>query len=73
VLAPRVHHQHLPDRISHEPKGLPKDVADALRAMGHDVVEGAELSGDVQAVLRRSDGLLEGQSDPRRGGAVAGY
>lgn len=73
VLAPRVHHQHLPDQIYYEPGGLSPAVVSALRAMGHTVVERGELSGDVQAILVRGDGTLEGQSDLRRGGAVAAY
>jgi gamma-glutamyltranspeptidase/glutathione hydrolase len=73
VLAPRVHHQHLPDEITYEPGGLPDEVVAALRKLGHQVVERSELSGDVQAILRRPDGSLEGQSDPRRGGSAEGY
>ncbi len=73
VLAPRVHHQHLPDRITYEPGGLPEGVVESLREMGHAVEERERFSGDVQAVLVRSDGTLEGQSDPRRGGVAAGF
>jgi gamma-glutamyltranspeptidase/glutathione hydrolase len=73
VHAPRVHHQHLPDQIFYEPDGLPGNVRDGLEVMGHKVVERDELSGDVQAILIHPDGTLEGRSDPRRGGAAAGY
>jgi gamma-glutamyltranspeptidase/glutathione hydrolase len=73
VLAPRVHHQHLPDQISYEPGGLTADVISALQNKGHALKEGDELSGDVQAILRLADGSLAGQSDPRRGGVPAGY
>jgi gamma-glutamyltranspeptidase / glutathione hydrolase len=73
VLAPRVHHQHLPDRIWYEPGGLPTSVVEELVSLGHEVVERDELSGDVQAILVRPDGTLEGQSDPRRGGVAAGF
>jgi gamma-glutamyltranspeptidase/glutathione hydrolase len=72
VAAPRVHHQHLPDRIRVEPDGLPIDVTEELRAMGHTVADGPELSGDVQAVRVLPDARLEGVSDPRRGGAALG-
>jgi gamma-glutamyltranspeptidase/glutathione hydrolase len=73
VLAPRVHHQHLPDQIFVEPGGLSAEVLAALRALGHTVVERGEVSGDVQAIVIRPDGTLEAQSDPRRGGAAVGY
>jgi gamma-glutamyltranspeptidase/glutathione hydrolase len=72
VAAPRVHHQHLPDRLEVEPAGLPADVVEELRAMGHVVAERTELAGDVQAVRVWPDGTLEGVADPRRGGAALG-
>ena len=72
VAAPRVHHQHLPDQVWTEPGGLPGEVAEGLRALGHRVVERDEWSGDVQAVRIRADGALEGMADPRRGGVALG-
>ncbi|HSR42533.1 MAG TPA: gamma-glutamyltransferase [Longimicrobiales bacterium] len=72
VRAPRVHHQHLPDRIDVEPGGLPAEVVAQLEELGHTVRERDEPSGDVQAVLVGDDGRLEGVSDPRRGGVAAG-
>ncbi len=73
VLAPRVHHQHLPDRIYHEPGALPSTVMEELRAMGHRLAEHDELAGDVEAILVRPDGTLDGMSDPRRGGTALGF
>jgi gamma-glutamyltranspeptidase/glutathione hydrolase len=73
VLAPRVHHQHLPDQISYEAGGLSPETVAALEALGHVVVELGGLSGDVQAILVGPDGRLHGQSDPRRGGTALGY
>jgi gamma-glutamyltranspeptidase/glutathione hydrolase len=72
VAAPRVHHQHLPDVIDVEPGGLPVEVTEELRALGHTVVERREPWGDVQAVGVSGDGLLQGAADPRRGGAALG-
>jgi gamma-glutamyltranspeptidase/glutathione hydrolase len=72
VAAPRVHHQHLPDRISVEPGALPDGVAERLRGLGHDVKEAHEPWGDVQAVAVGADGVLEGVADPRRGGTAMG-
>lgn len=73
VLAPRVHHQHLPDQIFYEAGGLAPAVVTRLEALGHTVVERGGVSGDVQAIVVRADGTLEAQSDPRRGGAAVGY
>ncbi|MDT8368802.1 MAG: gamma-glutamyltransferase [Longimicrobiales bacterium] len=73
VLAPRAHHQHLPDQIFVEPGGFSPAVLDALRQRGHTVVERGGVSGDVQAIRVLADGTLEGQSDPRRGGRAIGY
>ena len=77
--APRLHHQHLPDRIQYEMASLSPDVIAALEGMGH-TVEERYLSGDVyphigdvQAIQRLPDGRLAGASDLRRGGAAAGY
>jgi len=73
VLAPRVHHQHLPDQISYEPGGLPEPVLEALRALGHTLKARDELAGDVEAILVRPDGVRVGMSDPRRGGVAIGF
>ena len=79
VSAPRIHHQHLPDEIGYEPGSLTAETIAALQAMGHAVkVRGSPDAaypyiGDIQAILVRSDGVREGASDPRRGGAAIGY
>jgi gamma-glutamyltranspeptidase/glutathione hydrolase len=73
VRAPRIHHQHLPDRIQYERGGLAPAVVDSLRALGHTVEERSGMSGDVQAIIVLPDGSLTGYADPRRGGLSAGY
>lgn len=79
VNAPRVHHQHLPDRIQFEPGSLPPEVVSALESMGHEIEERVRTGdvyayiGDVQAIMRLPDGTLAGASDHRRGGAAVGY
>jgi gamma-glutamyltranspeptidase / glutathione hydrolase len=70
--APRLHHQHLPDTLRYEKAGLRPEVAQRLRAMGHVVAERNGFQGDVQSILVRSDGILTGVADPRRGGAAVG-
>jgi gamma-glutamyltranspeptidase/glutathione hydrolase len=73
VAAPRIHHQHLPDRLQVEPGGVPAEVVAALRDRGHEVSERPEWSGDVQAVIVDAGGRLLGVADPRRGGTAVGY
>ncbi len=79
VNAPRLHHQHLPDRLQYERGGLSPETIAALEALGHRVQERFDRDalypyiGDVQAIMVRPDGSLEGASDPRRGGRAAGY
>ena len=67
VNAPRVHHQHLPDRIQFERGGLPPAVVDSLRAMGHEMDERGGTSGDVKAILVLPEGSLAGYADPPAG------
>ena len=83
VHAPRVHHQHLPDRIFFEFGGLPGGTVRALESRGHTVSERdpgppdayftGGMSGDVQLIMVMPDGTLSGWSDPRRGGLAVGY
>jgi gamma-glutamyltranspeptidase/glutathione hydrolase len=79
VNAPRLHHQHLPDRIDWEPGSLSPETVRALEAMGHTVEERIRTGavypyiGDIQAIMLMPDRSLEGASDPRRGGTAVGY
>lgn len=72
VVAPRVHHQHLPDVLHYERGGLPAATVEALRAMGHEVEERDGYQGDASVVAVGADGVLIGVADPRRGGTAAG-
>ena len=73
VAAPRVHHQHRPDRIACEPGGLGRDVREAVRDLGHGLRVEEEPWGDVQAIQVAPDGSLRAVSDPRRGGVACGF
>jgi gamma-glutamyltranspeptidase/glutathione hydrolase len=79
VHAPRLHHQHLPDRIEYEPGALDSATIAALEAMGHTLRERYSEAalypyiGDIQAIMVLPDGTRQGVSDPRRGGAAVGY
>lgn len=70
VSAPRQHHQALPDEISLNTGGFSLAVIDSLKAMGHAIKNGG--GGDVEAIIRVG-GRWQGVSDPRGGGAPAGY
>ena len=55
---------------------FPPEVIDALAARGHDVevlLAFDETMGHAGALVRHPDGMLEGASDPRSDGGVAGY
>ncbi len=70
VLAPRLHHQWMPDQLLLEP-GLFDASSSQLKKLGHDIQRTRE-SAVVQAVSRLPEGL-QGASDPRKHGQAAGY
>ena len=71
TLAPRMHHQWLPDEIRLE-EGFSPDTIRLLEDKGHSVAIKATM-GSTQSILVTPDGL-SGASDPRREGALTeGY
>jgi gamma-glutamyltranspeptidase / glutathione hydrolase len=70
VLAPRIHHQWEPDTLFHEP-GLPAETVRALGKKGHRTELRPDI-GKANAIARTRSGL-DAASDPRAGGAPAGY
>jgi gamma-glutamyltranspeptidase/glutathione hydrolase len=71
VVAPRMHHQGLPDTLQVEADGFLPASLDSLRARGHGVAARGHW-GDVEAIIRTPTGW-QGVSDPRGGGGGAGY
>ena len=71
VMAPRMHHQGLPDTLMVETNGFQPQTLDSLRGRGHAVLEDGKW-GDVEGIIRTTQGW-EGVSDPRLGGGGAGY
>ena len=67
VLAPRIHHQWMPESLFVEFDEFP--LADELRAFGHDL-EARRAYNAVQLIMRRGDRWI-GVSDPRKGGTPA--
>ncbi|WP_415183874.1 gamma-glutamyltransferase [Phaeovulum sp.] len=73
TIAPRIHHQWLPEVLRVE-EGLSRDTVAALEAKGH-VVEVMETMGSAQSiVVDAEDGLLLGGADTRQTSSAArGY
>ncbi|HET9578578.1 MAG TPA: gamma-glutamyltransferase family protein [Usitatibacter sp.] len=66
---------HASDTLKMESR-FPAAVIDELARRGHEVEvvgEYDEIVGHAGAILRRTDGLMEGGSDPRSDGGVAAY
>ena len=70
VEGKRFHHQWRPNAVTYE-KGLDKQVAEGLIALGHNV-EVIDSGGRTQAIAVDSAGKLTGVADPRSGGKAAG-
>ena len=64
VDAPRLHHQWLPDTVQIEKDGVPEDVVEKLRAMGHTVNVGGR-QGDANSILIDEHGVAWGANDRR--------
>jgi gamma-glutamyltranspeptidase/glutathione hydrolase len=64
VDAPRMNHQWLPDTVQIEKDGVPMDVVEKLRAMGHTVNVGGR-QGDANSILIDDAGVAWGANDHR--------
>ena len=64
VIAPRFHHQWLPDEIRVEPDALSEEAKAALIDMGHQLRD-VKTMARVKAILRLDDGRLHGVGDHR--------
>jgi gamma-glutamyltranspeptidase/glutathione hydrolase len=71
VASPRFHHQWSPDTLQLEPALLETSLRDELAARGHVVTKRAPIAA-VQVIRKHAQGW-EAASDPRKGGAPAGY
>jgi gamma-glutamyltranspeptidase / glutathione hydrolase len=72
VAAPRLHHQWLPDRTLIENYGFDALTLAELRRRGH-TLQVRSGWGNPTAIVRTSDGWLEGAADPRNEGAAVGF
>ena len=73
VALPRVHHQHLPDKVFIEADSIDQATDTALKGLGYTLDYGASTRefGAVNAIERTATGW-DGAADPRGGGAAMG-
>jgi gamma-glutamyltranspeptidase/glutathione hydrolase len=71
VNQPRFHHQWLPNVAKFEERWVDQSVMEDLSRRGHEV-RSTDIVGEVQMIVIDSNGI-RAASDPRKGGAPAGY
>ena len=73
VTSPRIHHQWLPDTVRFEIGAISDEVAAQLEAIGHKNLNGSRFPiGDANTIYV-GENFVEGVSDPRNVGGVAGH
>ncbi len=75
VDAPRMDHEWMPDILRLERKGLPNELIELLRAMGHTIGKSRSWrQGDAHSIfIDPEDGLYYGAADRRSKGSAIGY
>jgi gamma-glutamyltranspeptidase / glutathione hydrolase len=66
VVAPRFHHQWMPDTLRVESFGTSSDVIEALRKRGHDVSPGGNQGAAQCILIHPTTGRRLGAADPRQ-------
>ncbi len=73
VGSPRFHHQWQPNIIRYETGAISNQTIDELRSMGHQGLSRSRFPlGDANSIMLFNN-VLEGVSDPRNEGGVAGF
>jgi gamma-glutamyltranspeptidase/glutathione hydrolase len=74
VIAPRFHHQWLPDTLLYEAGAFPVSVIAALEGRGHVMKEAPASLGEVEALaFDTRKRVIMGGPDPREPGTARGY
>ena len=74
VIAPRFHHQWLPDEISMEPNSFNKTLITQLEALGYTINEkDSPVIGKVDGILVLEDNSYEGGADRRGDDTAIGF
>jgi len=73
VALPRIHHQHLPDKVFVEEDSVTEDTDKQLKALGYatDFTQAPRSFGAASVIVRTQSGW-EGAADWRGGGAAMG-
>jgi gamma-glutamyltranspeptidase/glutathione hydrolase/leukotriene-C4 hydrolase len=70
VDAPRIHHQLIPMEVSYE-YGVPKQIIDGLKAIGHKTSRYRDR-GSIVCILVKNNNTIYANADYRKGGDVYG-
>lgn len=74
VVAPRFHHQWLPDEVMIEPHGFSSDLIKRLKSLGYLINENnSPVIGKVDAIQILKDGKKSSGADPRGDDRAVGY
>jgi gamma-glutamyltranspeptidase/glutathione hydrolase len=75
VDAPRMDHEWMPDLLNLERKGIPKELIESLKAMGHKIRESSRWrQGDAHSIfIDPKTGFYYGAADRRSNGSAIGY
>jgi gamma-glutamyltranspeptidase/glutathione hydrolase len=73
VSSPRIHHQWQPDNVRYETGAISDAVAAELTTMGHKGLTSSRFGMGNANSIKIDNTIIEGVSDPREAGGVAGF